>query len=63
MTSCAAKLAQVSQQILDGLDPYKLARFYDQLDPRDAIGDKTERVHDRAVAEKQAAWLRKLHIE
>jgi creatinine amidohydrolase/Fe(II)-dependent formamide hydrolase-like protein len=63
MTSCATKLAQVSQQILDGLDPSKLARFYDQLDPRDAIGDKTERAHDRAIAEKQHAWLNKHNIE
>lgn len=63
MTSCAAKLAKVSQQILDGLDPSTLARFFDQLDPRDAIGDKAERAHDRELAAKQAAWLSKHHIE
>ncbi|MBS1804419.1 MAG: creatininase family protein [Acidobacteria bacterium] len=63
MTSCAAKLAQVSQQILNGQDPAKLARFFDQLDPRDAIGDKAERAHDRDLATQQAAWLAKHHID
>lgn len=63
MTSCAATLAHVSQQILDGLDPATLPRFYDQLEPRDAIGDKTERAHDRDLAARQAAWLAKHHLE
>jgi creatinine amidohydrolase/Fe(II)-dependent formamide hydrolase-like protein len=63
MTSCAARLAKVSNQILDGLDPATLARFYDQLDPRDAIGDKAERAHDRELAAKQSAWLIKHRLE
>ncbi|WP_162601582.1 creatininase family protein [Occallatibacter savannae] len=63
MTSCAAKMAQVSQQIIGGLDPATLPRFYDQLDPRDAIGDKTERAHDRELAQKQVEWLSKHQIE
>jgi hypothetical protein len=59
MTSCAARLASVSMQILEGLDPSTLPRFFDHLDPRDAIGDKAERAHDRELAAKQAAWLDK----
>ncbi len=39
------------------------ARFYDKLDPRDAIGDKAERNHDRDVEAKQQQWLRAQGLE
>lgn len=63
MTSCADKLTHISQLVLDGLDTSTLERFYDRLDPRDAIGDKTEKAHDREIVAKQANWLSKHHIE
>ena len=34
------KLIEMTQQILDGLDPRKILRFADDVDPRDALGEK-----------------------
>ncbi len=63
LKECSQKLNEVTERILDGADPQSLPRFYDQLDPRDALGDKTERAHDRTIESKQRNWLRKHNLE
>jgi len=60
---CSQKLNSVALRILDGVDYRRLPRFYDQLDPRDAIGDKAERDHDRGIAARQRLWMQQHGIE
>jgi creatinine amidohydrolase/Fe(II)-dependent formamide hydrolase-like protein len=63
MEACSQKLDAVALRVLDGLDYRELPRFYDKLDPRDAIGDKAERNHDREIERKQQQWLKAKGIE
>lgn len=63
MNACAQKLDEVARRVLDGFDYRQLPRFYDKLDPRDAVGDKAERNHDRDVEAKQQQWLRAKGLE
>ena len=55
--ACSVKLNDVTLRILGGLDYRTLPRFYVTLDPRDAIGDRAERDHDREIEAKQRQWL------
>jgi creatinine amidohydrolase len=63
MSGCSQRLDEVALRILDGQDYRKLPRFYDKLDPRDAIGDKAERNHDREIEAKQRQWLKAKELE
>jgi len=58
MEACSQKLDAIVLRVLDGANPYALAHFYDQLDPRDAYIDKLERAHDREIEAKQQLWLK-----
>jgi creatinine amidohydrolase len=63
MEACSRTVNAVALRVLDGLDYHSLARFYDTLDPRDALGDKAERKHDREIGAKQLQWLRSKSLE
>lgn len=58
MDHCSRTLAAVTLRVLDGFDYRKLPRYYDELDPRDAIGDQAERSHDREIEAEQQQWLK-----
>jgi creatinine amidohydrolase len=53
-----ALLKQFAMQILDGADYRKIARFADDNDPRDAVGQEEELKHDRELEKKETDWLR-----
>jgi creatinine amidohydrolase/Fe(II)-dependent formamide hydrolase-like protein len=63
MKKCSQALATVALRVLDGFDYRKLPRFFDTLDPRDAIGDKAERRHDGEIEAKQKQWLKSKGLE
>jgi hypothetical protein len=63
INSCSQALEAVTLRVLDGVDYRSLERYYDELDPRDAIGDRLERAHDREIAEKQQRWLKAKELE
>lgn len=63
MGKCSQVLAAVALRVLDGFDYRKLPRFYDTLDPRDAIGDQAERRHDNETATKEEQWLKSKGLE
>ena len=54
-------LKQFALQILDGADYRKIARFEDDTDPRDAIGQDEELKHDQELEKKELDWLRSGH--
>jgi len=58
MQACSRTLDAIALRVLGGIDYRTLPRFYDKLDPRDAIGDQAERNHDREVEAKQRQWLK-----
>jgi creatinine amidohydrolase/Fe(II)-dependent formamide hydrolase-like protein len=58
MAACSKKVNEVALRVLNGEDYRKLSRFFDKLDPRDAIGDEAERKHDHELATTQEQWLR-----
>jgi len=57
MDACSQKLDEIAGRVRDGSDYHKLPRFYNELDPRDAIGDRAERNHDLEIEAKQHQWL------
>jgi creatinine amidohydrolase/Fe(II)-dependent formamide hydrolase-like protein len=61
--SCSQALGGVALRVLDGIDYRSLERYYDDLDPRDAIGDRAERDHDREIEAKQQRWLKDKGLE
>jgi creatinine amidohydrolase len=63
MEACSQTVNAVAGRVLDGLDYHMLPRFYETLDPRDALGDKAERKHDREIEAKQLQWLRAKGVE
>jgi hypothetical protein len=48
---------------LGRFDFQQLPRFYDKLDPRDAIGDQAERYHDREIEATQQQRLKAKGLE
>jgi hypothetical protein len=52
------KLIEVALQVLDGLDPRKIPRYADQMDPLDAAGEQIQLDAEETVAKRQAEWLK-----
>jgi creatinine amidohydrolase/Fe(II)-dependent formamide hydrolase-like protein len=63
MANCSRALAAVALHVLGGYDYRKLPRYYDKMDPRDAIGVQAERQHDREIEAKQRQWLKSKGLE
>jgi creatinine amidohydrolase len=63
MEACSRSLTAVALRVLDGYDYQRLPRFYDKLDPRDAMGDLAERKHDREIELIQRQWLTSKGLE
>ena len=45
-------------QILDDLDPRKIPRYADEMDPLDVVGENAELQHEQAVEKRELDWLR-----
>jgi creatinine amidohydrolase/Fe(II)-dependent formamide hydrolase-like protein len=58
MQACSRTLEAIALRVLGGYDYRMLPRFYNKLDPRDAIGDQAERNHNREIQAKQQQWLK-----
>ena len=55
------KLIETTQQILDGLDWQKIPRFADDVDPRDAVGEREGLRYEQKQEERHNAWLKSKH--
>jgi hypothetical protein len=45
-------------QILDGLDPRKIPRYGDEMDPLNVVEENAELQHEQAVEKRELDWLR-----
>jgi creatinine amidohydrolase len=50
-------------QILDGLDPKKIPRYTDEMDPLNVVGENKELQHEQAVEKRELDWLRTNKIQ
>lgn len=56
-------LNAIALQILDGLDSKKIARYADEMDPLNVMGETAELEHEKAMEERQSNWLKAHKIE
>ena len=56
-------LNTVALQILDGLDPTKIPRFADEMDPLNVMGEAAELAHEQAIEKRELDWLKRNKIE
>jgi creatinine amidohydrolase/Fe(II)-dependent formamide hydrolase-like protein len=52
------RVNEMALRILEGFDWKTVPRFADDMDPRDALGEKAILAHEHAVAEKQLQWMK-----
>jgi creatinine amidohydrolase/Fe(II)-dependent formamide hydrolase-like protein len=50
-------------QILDGLDPRKIPRYADEMDPLNVVGEDAEVQHEQAVEKRELDWLKTNKIQ
>jgi hypothetical protein len=55
------KLIETTLQILEGLDWRKIPRFADDVDPRDAMGERENSEAEQKQEKEHDAWLRSKH--
>ena len=50
-------------QILDDLDPRKIPRYEDEMDPLNVVGENAELQHEQAVEKRESDWLKTNKIQ